>query len=58
MGDRLVKGDAGDRQINSGEVFGVGAAQEAGRAGKGVFKGIAALRGAGESGVDFSFGVF
>jgi len=54
----LVKGHASDGQINAGQVFGIGPAQERGRACKGVFKGIATQAFAGESGINFGFGVF
>jgi len=52
VGDGLVEGDAGDGELDAGEVFGVGAAQEAGGTAESVFKGIAAQAFAGESGID------
>jgi hypothetical protein len=58
MAHRLVEGHPGDRQINPGQVLGIGPAQETRRPTKGVLIGIAAQTLAGDRGIDFVLGIF
>ena len=56
--DRLIKGHSGDRQINPGQILGIGPAQETRRPRKGIFKGKAAQTLAGKGRIDLGFRVF